>query len=106
MLFTEGNLLNFDILTSNEVIFNLKDLGVNHHKIFVRLNAFAACSSSLTVSLDFTLVDFGSVTTQGVFETGLITHTLNTLSVKITFGTLGQSCPKLVQDITVYVKQC
>ena len=86
--------------------FNLKDLGLNHHKVFVRLNAFAACSSSLTVSLDTTSIGFGSVITQGVFETGLITHTLNTLSVKITFGTVGQNCPKLVQDITVYVKQC
>lgn len=39
ILFNKGNLFNFDSLTSNEVTFNLFNLGINHHKVFFKVNA-------------------------------------------------------------------
>ncbi len=33
-------------------------------------------------------------------------HTANSLTIKVTFGAIAQSCPKLVQDLTVYIKEC
>ncbi len=44
--FKSGNMINFDTLTSgNDITFNLFNLGLNHHKIYVRLNAKASCAS-------------------------------------------------------------
>ncbi len=105
VLFTTGSMLNFDTLTSTaEVTFNLANVGFNHHMVFIRLNAFAACASALTLTISGQSWNLGSVTTQAVYETGLIVHTANSLGIKISFGTIGQSCPKLVQDISVYIK--
>ncbi len=39
ILFKTGNLLNFDSLVSTDVTFNLINLGINHHKLFIRFNA-------------------------------------------------------------------
>lgn len=72
--------------------------------VFVRLNAYAACASTLTVTIAGQSVNLGSVTTQKAYETGLIVHTANSLGIKIAFGTIAQTCAKLVQDITVYIK--
>ena len=46
ILFTTRNMINFDTLTStSDVTFNLLGIGFNHHKAYVRLNAYAACST-------------------------------------------------------------
>ena len=104
-LFTSGSMLNFDTLTSAaEVTFNLVNLGFNHHIVFIRLNAFAACASTLALTIGGQSMNLGSVTTQTVYETGLIVHTANSLGIKISFGRIGQSCAKLVQDISLYIK--
>jgi hypothetical protein len=43
-------MVNFDgLLSAAEVTFNLVDLGFNHHMIFLRMNAYAACASALSV---------------------------------------------------------
>ena len=61
-------MLNFDTLSSSaEVTFNLVNVGFNHHMIFFRLNTYAACVSTLTVSIAGQTVNFGSVTTQTVY---------------------------------------
>jgi hypothetical protein len=98
-------MLNFDTLTSKaEVTFNLINVGFNHHMVLIRLNAFAACASALKLTIGGQTLNFGSVTTQTVYETGLIVHTTNSLGIQISFGTIGQSCAKLVQDISIYIK--
>ena len=84
--------------------FNLINVGFNHHMVFIRLNAYASCPSALTVQTAGKTVNFGSVTTQIVYETELIVHTSNTLAIKVSFGTVGQGCGKLIQDVSVYVK--
>jgi hypothetical protein len=46
ILFTTGNMINFDKLTStNDVTFNFFNLGLNHYKVYARFNAYAGCGT-------------------------------------------------------------
>lgn len=85
-------MLNFDTLTSNEVTFNLINLGLNHHKVFVRLNADAQCFSldeSLVLTVGGKFKNLSSVNSQQIYESDFITHFSNSLTIKISFGTIG-----------------
>lgn len=86
-------MIDFATLTSsNTVNFNLFNLGFNHHKVFVRLNAFSTCSgvsSSLVFTVGGTAKTIPSVTTQLVYESVLIVHTASTLNLRIAFGVVG-----------------
>ena len=86
-------MINFATLTSsNTVTFNLFNLGFNHHKVFVRLNAFSTCSgasSSLVFTVAGTPKTIPSVTVQLVYESVLIVHTASTLTLRIAFGIVG-----------------
>ncbi len=87
LLFNTGVVVNFDGLTSNDVTFNLYNLGINHHKVFVRLNAESNCGAGQNKSLTFTVggtaKTIATVSTETNYESVLILHTSNVLSIKI-----------------------
>ncbi len=38
-----------------------------------------------------------------MYESNLIVHTSNSLTIKISFGQRAEGCPKLLQDISIYL---
>ena len=64
-------MLNFDSLTStSEVTFNFFNLGANHHKIFIRFNAYASCSGhneGLIYTLGGVSTTIATVSTQIIY---------------------------------------
>jgi hypothetical protein len=93
ILFNAGELLNFDAITPSEVTFNLYNMGLNHHKVFVRINAFSSCSNAnnqtLVVSTSGITRINETVSTFKYSESTLIPHTSSSFSFKVSFGTAG-----------------
>jgi len=94
ILFNAGEMINFGMLTTaSEVTFNLNNLGSDHHRVIVKINAYTACTGGEIKTLTLAVAGTSRTETPGtsasLYESALIVHTSNTLSIKVAFGTLG-----------------
>lgn len=83
----------------------------NHYKLVARTYVYTECTTqnkTVVIKLDSNTQEY-TITTANVgqmFETTAIGHTGATLNVEVIFGTQGQTCKKIVQDLTIYVLKC
>lgn len=84
-----------------------------HEKLIVRARVFTTCGaltatdSVLTVTLEADTPQVFAVPSEAEFVIeASITHNTNTFTLKFGFGTQGQDCRKMIQDITIYYEKC
>jgi hypothetical protein len=112
LIYNNAELINFDLFTSSSTVrFGFSDLGFNHHKVYIRLNAYSSCSVSDGNTLEIWIdgvkrkqVDISN--TIALVETDLVAHTLNALTFQIVFGVQNKACSKFIQDISFYLQKC
>jgi len=106
------NVIDFNSLTSNTVIFGFDFLPI-HKKLIVRAKVFTECSLSQNQSLSMTLSgDLPTAVTKSLTQSaeeiieGEVVHSLPAFTLTFAFGTQGENCRKIIQDISVYYEKC
>jgi hypothetical protein len=110
------NVIEFMTLTSNTVSFDFADLPAVHQKLIVRARVYTECT---TQNKDITMTLSGGTGTTAATVTvtlatdtetiveGEVLHTDPTaFTVTLAFGTQGETCRKIVQDLAIYYEEC
>ena len=97
--------------TNNVVSFSFSGLPPKHEKVIVRARVHTECStfSSQNQTIKMTLVGTSTIEFNEILNTGLdriiegsADHTGTTFTVTFTFGTFGNACRRIIQDISLY----
>jgi hypothetical protein len=108
------NVIDFLTLTSNTVTFEF-GLTEKHEKLLVRARVMTECnavnSQNTTLQMTFSGPS-NTVVTQSLSpnaETiveGQVVHSTSAFILKIQFGTQGQNCRKILQDVSIFYENC
>jgi hypothetical protein len=105
------DVIDFSLLTSNRIKFELAGIPTNHYKLVARVYVYTECTTqnrTVVMKLDTNTQEYTitAVKVAQMFETSSIDHTAGTLNVEVIFGLQAQACKKIIQDITVYILKC
>ena len=113
------NVIDFSTLSSNSVVFSFDVIGP-HQKLLVRARVLTECDPAAATPQDNTvkmiLSAMAGATNVEVPQTltmndesiveGAVVHNQTAFSVTIEFGTQGQTCRRMVQDVSIYFERC
>jgi hypothetical protein len=108
------NVIDFFTLSSNTVTFDFSFPDV-HRKLIVRARVLSECDTNdgedttVQMTLSGSPNQVANLTLAPNIDTvleGQIAHSTATFTVTIAFGTHGQPCRRILQDISIYYEKC